>query len=85
MVRHRGLPSGPKFYLVQSNPLALDIIASTIAGYNPKDIPTSRIALARGIWLKSADEISYNGPALNSLIRKDFKRIPVTREHQCFT
>jgi uncharacterized protein (DUF362 family)/Pyruvate/2-oxoacid:ferredoxin oxidoreductase delta subunit len=74
----QGIPFRTGVLLGSSNPLALDIIASAIAGYNPKDIPTSRIALARGIWLKSADEINYNGPVLNSLIRKDFKRISVT-------
>jgi uncharacterized protein (DUF362 family)/Pyruvate/2-oxoacid:ferredoxin oxidoreductase delta subunit len=74
----QGTPFKTGILLGSSNPLALDITASTIAGYNPKDIPTSRIALARGLWLKSADEINYNGPVLNSLIRKDFKRIPVT-------
>lgn len=73
----QGTPFRTEVLLGSVNPLALDIIASTIAGYDPKDIPISRIALARGIWLKSADEISYNGPALNSLIRKDFNRIPV--------
>jgi uncharacterized protein (DUF362 family)/Pyruvate/2-oxoacid:ferredoxin oxidoreductase delta subunit len=74
----QGTPIRTGVLLGSSNPLALDIIASTIAGYNPKELPTNRIALARSIWLKSADEISYDGPALNSLIRKDFKRIPVT-------
>jgi ferredoxin len=74
----QGTPIRTEVLLGSSNPLALDIIASTIAGYNPKEIPTNRIALARSIWLKSADELIYDGPALNSLIRKDFKRITVT-------
>lgn len=74
----QGTPFNTEVLIGSSNPAALDIIASTIAGYNPKDIPTNRIALARGTWLKSPEQIIYNGPALNSLIRKDFKRIPVT-------
>jgi uncharacterized protein (DUF362 family)/Pyruvate/2-oxoacid:ferredoxin oxidoreductase delta subunit len=77
----QGTPFRTGVLVGSSNPLALDIIASTIAGYHPKDIPTSRIALARGIWLKSADEINYNGPVMSLLIRKDFKRIPVTPDN----
>lgn len=74
----QGTPFSTGVLIGSSNPLALDIKASTIAGYNPIDIPTNRIALSRGIWLRSLDEISYNGPDINTLIRKDFKRIPVT-------
>jgi ferredoxin len=77
----QGTPFRTGVLVGSSNPLALDIIASTIAGYHPKDIPTSRIALARGIWLKSADEINCNGPVMSLLIRKDFKRIPVTPDN----
>jgi ferredoxin len=58
--------------------LALDIIASTIAGYNPREMPANRIALARGKWLKSESEINYDGPEIKSVIKKDFKRIPIT-------
>jgi len=74
----QGTPFRTEVLIGSSNPLALDMQASAIAGYNPKDIPTNRIALKRGIWLHSPDEIIYDGPELNSLIRKDFKRIPVT-------
>jgi len=74
----QGTPFNTEVLIGSTNPLALDIVASTIAGYNPKEIPTNRIALARGLWLQSADEIIYDGPALNSLIRKNFKRITVT-------
>jgi uncharacterized protein (DUF362 family)/Pyruvate/2-oxoacid:ferredoxin oxidoreductase delta subunit len=74
----QGTPFRTEVLIGSSNPLALDIQASIIAGYDPKDIPTNRIALARGIWLHSADEIIYDGPALKTLVKKDFKRIPVT-------
>jgi uncharacterized protein (DUF362 family)/Pyruvate/2-oxoacid:ferredoxin oxidoreductase delta subunit len=63
--------------LGSSNPLALDIIASRIAGYDPMDIMTSSIALKRGNWLKNISDIIYDGPEISSLIRKDFKKIPV--------
>lgn len=74
----QGTPFRTEVLIGSSNPLALDLIASTIAGYNPEDIPTNRISLVRGIWLKSPDNISYDGPVLDELIKKDFKRIHIT-------
>lgn len=61
-----------------TNPVALDIIASSVAGYTPSDIPTTRYALSRGIWLSSLNDIVYDGPDLGTVVKKDFKRIPVT-------
>ncbi|HSL85655.1 MAG TPA: DUF362 domain-containing protein [Bacteroidales bacterium] len=72
----QGFPADTGVLLGSVNPLALDIIASTIVGYDPIAIPTNEIALARGHWLNSQDEIIYDGPDLESLIRKDFIRIP---------
>jgi uncharacterized protein (DUF362 family)/Pyruvate/2-oxoacid:ferredoxin oxidoreductase delta subunit len=74
----QGTPFAAGVLIGSVNPLALDIIASTIAGYNPRDIPTNRIALSRGIWLHTYDEINYNGPELKSITKPDFKRIRVT-------
>jgi uncharacterized protein (DUF362 family)/Pyruvate/2-oxoacid:ferredoxin oxidoreductase delta subunit len=71
----QGIPINIGLLLGSSNPLALDIIASKIAGYNPNDIPTNAVALSRGIWMKKADEIIFDGPQLDSLIRNDFKKI----------
>lgn len=62
-----------------ANPLALDIIQATIANYDPMDIPTNRIGLARGKWLASTDEIQYDGPGIDSLVVKDFLKIPVVQ------
>jgi len=76
----KGFPRKTGLLLGSTNPLALDIIATTIAGYNPLDIPTTGSALSRGKWLSSPDEIEYNGPPLESLIIKDFIKIPVVRE-----
>jgi uncharacterized protein (DUF362 family)/Pyruvate/2-oxoacid:ferredoxin oxidoreductase delta subunit len=73
----QGTPFATEVLIGSSNPLGLDIIASTIAGYNPKDIPTNRIALSRSVWLQSTEEIKYDGPELKSLIKPDFKRIRV--------
>lgn len=72
----QGVPLKIGLLLGSSNPLALDIIASKIAGYNPNDIPTNAVALSRGSWMKRADEIVFDGPQLDSLILNDFKRIP---------
>lgn len=71
----QGTPVKIGLLLGSSNPLALDIIASRIAGYNSNDIPTNAVALSRGLWMKKADEIILDGPALESLIRNDFKKI----------
>jgi ferredoxin len=42
------------------------------------DIPTNMYAIARGKWLRDKNEIVYDGPEIKSLIKEDFKRIPVT-------
>jgi uncharacterized protein (DUF362 family)/Pyruvate/2-oxoacid:ferredoxin oxidoreductase delta subunit len=74
----QGTPVKMELLLGSSNPLALDIIASMIAGYNPNDIPTNAVALSRGLWMKSAGDIILEGPELKSLIRNDFRKIPIS-------
>lgn len=74
----RGVPVKLGVLLGSTNPLAVDIIASRIAGYNPMVIPTSRIALHRKKWLKSEDDIIYNGPELSTLVKDDFRKIPLS-------
>jgi uncharacterized protein (DUF362 family)/Pyruvate/2-oxoacid:ferredoxin oxidoreductase delta subunit len=61
-----------------TNPLALDIIASKIAGYDPMIIPTSRTALFRKKWLQSEVDISYDGPEIGSIIKEGFNKIPIS-------
>ena len=73
-----GSPYKAGLLMGSSNPLALDIIASTIAGYDPMVIPTNKTAMERSIWLKSRGEIEYTGDNLKTLILNDFNRIPVT-------
>ncbi len=77
----RGLPIGIGLLLGSTNPLALDMIASKIAGYDPMVIPTSRIAFFRKNWLKPEEEINYDGPEISKIIRKDFKRVPVSNSN----
>jgi uncharacterized protein (DUF362 family)/NAD-dependent dihydropyrimidine dehydrogenase PreA subunit len=74
----QGIPKLTGVLIGSTNPVAMDIIASTIAGYDPLDIPTTAIALARRHWLSDPKEIIYNGPEVSSLIIRDFKRIPVS-------
>jgi uncharacterized protein (DUF362 family)/Pyruvate/2-oxoacid:ferredoxin oxidoreductase delta subunit len=75
----RGVPVRTGVILGSTNPLALDITAARIAGYNPLVIPTSRIALHRKNWLKSLDDIVYDGPAISGLVKHNFKRVPLSR------
>jgi len=74
----QGTPVQTEVLIGSTNPVALDIIASTIAGYNPMDIPTTSIAVKRGLWLRSENDLAYDGPDLNSIILKRFRRIPIT-------
>lgn len=73
----QGDPVRTGFLAGSSNPLALDIIAGSLIGYDHIDLPVCRFALSRGIWLASADEIEYDGPELEALVKSDFKKIPV--------
>jgi uncharacterized protein (DUF362 family)/Pyruvate/2-oxoacid:ferredoxin oxidoreductase delta subunit len=75
----KGMPVATGVLLGSSNPLALDIIAGRIAGYDPHDIPTTRIGLSRKKWLRSEEEIIYDGPLLSDIQKTDFKRIPLSR------
>jgi ferredoxin len=64
--------------LGSTNPLAIDILASRIAGYDPMAIPTNRTALLRKIWLQSKEDIIYDGPELITIIKEGFLKVPVS-------
>jgi uncharacterized protein (DUF362 family)/Pyruvate/2-oxoacid:ferredoxin oxidoreductase delta subunit len=70
-----GFPKKVNVLLASVNPLALDIIASRIVGYDPLEIPTNKIALERGRLLKNIDEIIVKGTDPETIVIKDFKRI----------
>lgn len=74
----QGYPVRMELLIGSSNPVALDIIATTVAGYDPMIIPTNAVAVERGIWLKDPADINYDGPDIESITRKEFKRIPET-------
>jgi uncharacterized Fe-S center protein len=52
--------------------------ASRIAGYEPLVIPTSRVAFFRKNWLQSENDILYDGPDINSIIKKSFVKVPIS-------
>ena len=74
----RGFPVEIGLLFGSTNPLALDMIASRVAGYEPMMIPTSRIALFRKKWLMSEEEIVYDGPEISSIIKEGFIKIPIS-------
>lgn len=75
----QGNPVSTGVLIGSSNPLAIDIIASQIAGYKPHDIPTIHFGLSRAKWLATTDEILYDGPPLETVIKKDFRKVTITR------
>lgn len=77
----RGIPVGIGLLIGSSNPLITDIIASRIAGYEPMLVPTSRVAFFRKTWLQSEDEIIYDGPAIETIIKKGFNKIPISTDN----
>jgi ferredoxin len=70
-----GYPKKVNVLLASVNPLALDIIASRIAGYDPLEIPINKIALERGSLLKNIDDIIIRGTDPDTIVVRDFKRI----------
>jgi uncharacterized protein (DUF362 family)/Pyruvate/2-oxoacid:ferredoxin oxidoreductase delta subunit len=74
----RGFPTEVGLLLGSTNPLALDMIASRVAGYDPLVIPTNRTALFRRKWLKSEEEIIYDGPELKTIIKEGFLKVPIS-------
>jgi ferredoxin len=71
--RHIGL------ILASPNLLALDIAASGIIGYPPLEIPVTREALSRRIWLNSPQEVQYPLLKAEDLLIRDFKKIPLKK------
>lgn len=70
-----GYPKKVNLLLASVNPLALDIVASRIIGYDPNKIPINKIGLERGRLLKSIDDIIIKGADPEAIAVSDFKRI----------
>jgi len=73
-----GIPVDIGVLIGSTNPLALDILACQIAGYKPDVIPVNKIALSEKQWLQSAEDIEYDGPALEAIKKDGFKKIPAS-------
>ena len=71
-----GRPFPLHFLLCSTNPLALDVVASKIIGYNPLDIETNTEGLKRKKWLVSIDDIVVHGCNIEQIICNDFTLIP---------
>jgi uncharacterized protein (DUF362 family)/NAD-dependent dihydropyrimidine dehydrogenase PreA subunit len=70
-----GYPFPLHLLLGSTNPLALDIIATKIIGYQPLEIETNAEGLKRKKWLTAIEEIVVKGSDLEQYIRSDFKLI----------
>ena len=70
-----GYPRPVKLILASPNAVALDTIASTIIGYDPKLIPTNYFALKRDLGLNQFSDISVEGLDINDVKINDFKLI----------
>ena len=70
-----GYPKRVNLLLASVNPLALDIVASSVIGYDPVKIPINKIALERGALLSDIEDIQIKGPDIKDIFVSDFKRI----------
>jgi uncharacterized protein (DUF362 family)/Pyruvate/2-oxoacid:ferredoxin oxidoreductase delta subunit len=74
----RGMAKKVGLLIGSTNPLVLDITASSIAGYEPMVIPTNKTAFFRKKWMKSEDDIVYDGPDPEDLKIRDFTKVPIS-------
>ena len=70
-----GYPIPVKLILASQNAVALDIIASSIIGYDPKLIPTNHFALKRDLGLKHFSDISVEGLTVDEVKIDNYKLI----------
>lgn len=74
-----GTPRTIGVILASRNLPALDMVASSIIGYDPMDIPTNREAASRGLCPDSLEKIQVLGESISSVRIDDFKLIKKTR------
>ncbi|MEA1910525.1 MAG: DUF362 domain-containing protein [Spirochaetota bacterium] len=68
-----GYPKPVKLIIASPNAVALDIIASTIIGYDPVMIPINRLGLKRNFGLKQISDISVEGLNISDVKIDDYK------------
>jgi uncharacterized protein (DUF362 family)/Pyruvate/2-oxoacid:ferredoxin oxidoreductase delta subunit len=74
-----GYPRSIGVVLASPNLLALDAAACEIVGYPPREIPVSRNALARGLWLADFADIEYPLLAPRDVAVPNFEKIPLKK------
>ncbi len=68
-----GYPRAVKLMIASPNPIALDITACSIIGYDPMAIPTSKLGLKRHFGLKHPSDISVEGVDVADVKIDDYK------------
>jgi len=59
--------------LASRDSVALDVVATSIAGFDPLKVPTLREAAARGLWTGKADDIETLGASVTEVFVPDFQ------------
>ncbi len=67
-----GTPRRVGALLASSDPVALDVVASSIAGFDPMDVYTNRAAMRRGIGPAKADDVEVSGVPWREFLVGDF-------------
>jgi len=79
-----GDPKHVGVVLASNNIVALDIAASTIMGYDPKEIPTITKALESKVWFKDASSFDIVGERIEDVKVPDFKKIKILNDIAMF-
>jgi uncharacterized protein (DUF362 family)/Pyruvate/2-oxoacid:ferredoxin oxidoreductase delta subunit len=76
-----GKPKYIGLMLGSSNLIALDIVASSMIGYNPMDIPQLGYAVGKKIQVSDVKDVKIEGGNLKDFKVKNFKRIPIQHHY----
>ena len=79
-----GTPVQAGLILASANPLALDIAAVRIMGYDPAEMPVIADALSRKKWLETAGDFETAGETIESVLLPGFERIKRVRDVTMF-
>jgi uncharacterized protein (DUF362 family)/Pyruvate/2-oxoacid:ferredoxin oxidoreductase delta subunit len=58
--------------LASRDSVALDVVATSIAGFDPLKVPTLREAAARGVWTGKVEDIETLGASVDEVLVPDF-------------
>jgi uncharacterized protein (DUF362 family)/Pyruvate/2-oxoacid:ferredoxin oxidoreductase delta subunit len=59
--------------LASRDSVALDVVATSIVGFDPLKVPTLREAAARGLWTGKVDDVVTLGASVNEVLVPDFQ------------